>query len=53
MLCQYCVSQDGIGDQAMNMIDKLAKHQAEGTLSDYSAEQRLEDLRGSRRETIQ
>ena len=54
MLCQYCVNQDGIGDDAMNMIDRLASHQAAGTLDEYPSEQRLEDLRGGgKRETIQ
>jgi hypothetical protein len=47
MLCNYCVNQDAVGSDAMNMIDKLAKHQAEGTLSNYSAEERMTDIRGS------
>jgi hypothetical protein len=50
MTCNYCVNQDAVGDVAMNAIDKLAGHQAAGTLSDYSVEQRLANLRGSKKE---
>ena len=52
-ICNYCVNQDAVGSDAINMIDKLAKHQADGTLHDYPVEQRLADLHGRKRETVQ
>jgi hypothetical protein len=45
-MCSRCVDRDDINPDAIQMADKLAQHQANGTLEKYSLRQRLADLDG-------
>jgi hypothetical protein len=45
-VCQRCVNRDDISPGALRMADKLARHQADGTLKNYRLRQRLADLNG-------
>lgn len=53
MSCQHCIDSNVLGEAAINTIDKIGQHQADGTLADYPVEQRLADLHGRKPETIQ
>ena len=45
-MCQHCVNRDEISPDTVRMAEKLAAHQADGTLENYSLRQRLADLNG-------
>ena len=45
-MCSRCVDRDEISPDALLMADKLARHQADGTLEQYELPQRLADLKG-------
>jgi hypothetical protein len=45
-MCSRCVDRDEISPGAIQMANKLAKHQAGGTLDQYELSQRLADLKG-------